>query len=281
MKGYKLTIVGKTDKGKRRSKNEDNFLVEADLGFMIVADGMGGHASGEVASRLASELCTEQMKRALQTGHVPVFFHVPRRPELDPRSILLGDCVKFANQAVFEAAQNDPTKHNMGTTLVAALWLDDKLAIANVGDSRLYLVRGGKLQQITTDHSFVQEQISRGLLKPEDAEKSELRNMLTRSIGVGEDVDVDLFETSLTTDDHVLMCSDGLTKMLDDDQIESVFKSITDPEALVDELIKRANDAGGGDNVTVIIAKLESAPSSWGTLAERVKGMFKKKVESR
>jgi serine/threonine protein phosphatase PrpC len=278
---HRLNIAGKTDRGRRRSKNEDNFVVEADLGFMIVADGMGGHASGEVASRLATELCTEQMKRALQTGHVPVFFHVPRKAELDPRSILLGDCVKFANQAVFEAAQNDPAKHNMGTTLVASIWLDDKLAIANVGDSRLYVVHGGKLKQLTTDHSFVQEQIARGFLKAEDAEKSELRNMLTRSVGVGEDVEVDIIEAPLEPNDLVLLCSDGLTKMLDDDQIESVFSQTTEPAALVDELIKRANEAGGGDNITVIVAKLEGSPSSWGTLAERVKGIFKKKVESR
>ena len=277
---HRLNIVGKTDRGRKRSKNEDNFLVEPDLGFMIVADGMGGHASGEVASRLASELCTEQMKRALQTGHVPVFFHVPRKADLDPRSILLGDCVKFANQAVYEAAQTDPAKHNMGTTLVASIWLDEKLAIANVGDSRLYVVRDGKLKQQTTDHSFVQEQIARGFLKPEDAEKSELRNMLTRSIGVGEDVEVDIVEVPLQPNDIVLMCSDGLTKMLDDDQIESVFGQMSDPAALVDELIKRANEAGGGDNITVIVAKLEESPSSWGTLAERVKGMFRKKVES-
>lgn len=278
---YRLNIAGKTDKGRRRSKNEDNFSIEPDLGFMIVADGMGGHASGEVASRLATELCTEQLKRALQTGHVPVFFHVPRKPELDPRSILLGDCVKFANQAVYEAAQNDPAKHNMGTTLVSAIWLDDKLAVANVGDSRLYVVHKGKMTQQTTDHSFVQEQIARGFLKPEDAEKSELRNMLTRSIGVSEDVDVDLVEIPLEPGDLILMCSDGLTKMLDDDQIESVFKESSDPYALVEELIKRANEAGGGDNITVVIGKLEGSPSSWGTLAERVKGVFKKKVESR
>jgi PPM family protein phosphatase len=169
----------------------------------------------------------------------------------------------------------------MGTTLVSALWLDDKLAIANVGDSRLYVYRNGRLEQQTTDHSFVQEQIARGFLKPEDAEKSDLRNMLTRSVGVSEDVDVDLFEISVGPDDVILLCSDGLTKMLDDDQIFAVMKSLSEPEKLVDELIKRANEAGGGDNITVIIARLEKAPSGWGSLSERVKGMFKKKVESR
>src|SRR5258708_5134663 len=110
---YRLNIAGKTDKGKKRHKNEDCFVVEPDLGFMVVADGMGGHASGEVASKLATTLCVEQLKRALQTGHVPIFYHVPPDPNLDPRSRILGDCVKFSNQAVFEAAQKNPENHNM------------------------------------------------------------------------------------------------------------------------------------------------------------------------
>ncbi len=276
----RLNIAGKTDKGRRRSKNEDAFLVEENLGFMIVADGMGGHASGEVASNLAAKLCTEQLKRALKTGHVPVFFHVPPNPSLDPRSRILGDCFKFSNQAVFEAAQKNPENHNMGTTLVAALWLDDKFAVAHVGDSRLYLVRGNKLQQITSDHSFVQEQIDKGLIKPEEAEKSDLRNMLTRSIGNKDDVEVDIKEVAVQEEDYVMLCSDGLTKMLDDTQIEAVFKAETDPEKISDTLIARANDAGGGDNITVIVAKLEPK-SHWSSLTDRVKGALSKAKESK
>lgn len=273
-----MNIVGKTDKGRRRSKNEDCFLVEPDLGFMIVADGMGGHASGEVASRLATTLCTEQLKRSLKTGHVPIFFHMRPNPELDPRSLLLGDCVKFSNQAVFEAAQNNPENHNMGTTLVAALWLDDKLAVAHVGDSRLYVVRDGKMKLWTTDHSFVQEQVAKGLLSPEDAEKSDMRNMLTRSIGMKDDVDVDVQEISINEGDYILLCSDGLTKMLDDSQIESVFASSTDPQAITDQLIERANNAGGGDNITVIVARLEPK-SAWSSFTDRVKGAIVGRTE--
>jgi serine/threonine protein phosphatase PrpC len=192
--GYKLNIVGKTDVGRRRKNNEDTFLIDPDLGLMIVADGMGGHASGEVASKLATELCGEQVKKALQTGHVPIFYHVPPNPNLDPRSLLLGDCVKYANYAVYEAAQNNPAHKDMGTTLVAALWLDDKMAVAHVGDSRLYVYHDGKLLQRTVDHSFVQEQIAKGKLKAEDAEKSDMKNLLTRSVGNQEDVDVDITE---------------------------------------------------------------------------------------
>src|SRR5258708_7701068 len=129
--GTRLKIAGKTDTGRKRGKNEDYFLIEPEWGLMVLTDGMGGHASGEVASQLAAQLCSEQLKRALQTGHVPIFFHVPPNPNLDPRSLILGDCVKFSNQAVFEAAKSNPANHNMGTTLVAALWLDDKLAVAN------------------------------------------------------------------------------------------------------------------------------------------------------
>ena len=275
--GCRLKIAGKTDKGRRRQKNEDFLVIEKDLGLIVVADGMGGHASGEVASQLAASLCAQQLRRSLQSGHVPVFYHVPKNPDLDNRSLLLGDCVKFANQAVFEAAQTNPANHNMGTTLVAALWLSDRVAVANVGDSRMYLVRGGALQQCTVDHSFVQDQVARGLLKPEDAEKSDLRNMLTRSIGVAEDVEVDLFELELEKDDFVLLCSDGLTKMLDDDQILSAFEGETDPFAVVDRLIKRANDAGGGDNVTVAIGRVEESVPRLSGLTNAVKGVFKRR----
>ena len=272
----RLNIIGKTDKGRKRSKNEDSFSVDPDIGFMVVADGMGGHAAGEVASRLAASLCAQQLKRALKTGNVPIFFHVPNDPNLDPRSRLLGDCVKFSNQAVYEAAQSNPDNHNMGTTLVAALWLDGKIAVANVGDSRLYLIHEGKLQLCTTDHSFVQDQINRGLISVEEAEKSDMRNMLTRSIGMKEDVEVDLMEIPLHEGDRLLLCSDGLTKMLDDSQIETVFKEHDDPETLVDQLISRANDAGGGDNITVVVASLEPR-SHWGSLTDRVKNALSRK----
>lgn len=272
--GWNLKIAGKTDTGKKRKNNEDYFLVESDLGFMVVADGMGGHASGEVASRLASTLCTEQLKRALRTGHVPIFFHVPPDPKLDPRSLILGDCVKFSNSAVFEAAAKNPENKNMGTTLVAALWLDNKLAVAHVGDSRLYVFREGDLTQCTVDHSFVQEQIDRGLLKPDDAEKSDMKNLLTRSVGISEDVDVDIKEIDLRPGDFILLCSDGLTKMIPDKDISGVFEREKDPNSIVENLIKKANEAGGIDNVTAVVARVEGAPHTWGSLADRVKKLF-------
>jgi protein phosphatase len=277
---YSLNIAGKTDKGRSRQNNEDTFVVEPDLGFMLVADGMGGHANGEVASQLASTLCTEQLKRSLQTGHVPIFVHVPKNPSLDPRSLLLGDCVKFSNQAVFEAGQSNPANHNMGTTLVAALWLDDKLAIAHVGDSRLYIVHDKKLIQCTVDHSFVQEQIDKGFMKPEDAEKSDFKNMLTRSVGVHEDVSVDVQEKKLDAGDYILLCSDGLTKMMPHEEIEKAFSVNEIPEKIVEDLIRRANEAGGGDNITVVVAKVEGSNSSWGSLTDRVKSIFKKAVRN-
>ncbi len=277
---HKLILAGNSDRGKRRQKNEDSYLMESEIGFLIVADGMGGHACGEVASGLATKLCGEQMKRALHTGHVPVYVHVPGRPDLDARTLLLGDSVKFANQAVFEAAQADPAKHNMGTTMVAAIWLDDKLATANVGDSRIYTVHKGMLKQQTMDHSFVQEQINRGLLSPEDAEKSELRNMLTRSVGISEDVDVDIAEIKLEPGDYVLACSDGLTKMISDKSIEAAFAGAPEPEKIVTDLIQKANEAGGSDNITVVIGQLSTTSSDWGSLAERVRGAFRKRVRS-
>ncbi|OVE78408.1 hypothetical protein BVX98_00160 [bacterium F11] len=271
-----LEIAGKTDKGLKRTKNEDTFIVDPDLGLMVLADGMGGHSAGDVASQLASTVCSNQLRLSLQTGHVPIFKHVPQRSELDPRSLLLGDCVKFSNQAVFEAAQSNKATRNMGTTLVAALWLDGKLAVAHVGDSRLYMVRGGDITQCTTDHSFVQEQVDKGLIKPEEAEKSNMRNMLTRSIGISDDVEVDVNEIDLDEGDYVLLCSDGLTKMLDDEKILQTFQEKEKPDAIADDLVGLANKAGGDDNVTVIVAKIQGPKSSWVTLSDRLKKLFKK-----
>ncbi|MFN0118662.1 MAG: Stp1/IreP family PP2C-type Ser/Thr phosphatase [Elusimicrobiota bacterium] len=276
--GYSIKISGKTDKGMKRSKNEDCMLIDEDLGLMIVADGMGGHASGEVASQLATSISSEQLKRSLQTGHVPVFFHVPKNPQLDPRTIILGDCIKLANSVVNEAAQKTAENHNMGTTIVVALCLENKLSIGHVGDSRLYVIRQGKkIKQITVDHSFVQEQVDKGLLKAEDAEKSDMRNMLTRSVGISADVDVDLNEIELSQGDYILLCSDGLSKMLDDTQIENVFYTKTEPQEIVDQLIDLANQSGGLDNVTAIVGLIKEESSAWGNLTERLKKILRSK----
>ncbi len=278
--GSPLKIAGKTDVGKNRKNNEDYFIFESDLGLMIVADGMGGHNSGEVASKLATTICFEQIKKSIRTGHVPVFIHVPPNPNLDPRSQILGDCVKFSNMAVYEASQGNAEHKNMGTTLVAALWLDDKLAVAHVGDSRLYRFRNDDLVQCTTDHSFIQEQINKGLITPEDAEKSDMQNLLTRSIGIDSDVTVDITEIDIQPGDFILLCSDGLTKMLNHDDICSFFKKDKDPQKIVDELIETANAKGGRDNVTAVVAKVEGNPAVWKSFKDRVKHIFKKKPEN-
>jgi serine/threonine protein phosphatase PrpC len=266
-----MKATGKTDTGRKRKKNEDKFLVDSETGLLIVADGMGGHESGEVASQLAVDLTSEQFKLALRTGTVPIPKHVLHRDDLHPRTLLLGDCVKFSNQAIFEAGSRtkDETKR-MGTTLVAALWLQDRIAVAHVGDSRLYIIRDGDITQCTSDHSFIQEQMDRGLLNREEAEKSDLRNMLTRSVGVRDDVEVDLKEIDVHKGDYVLLCSDGLTKMLDDDQIAAIVVDKKEPEAISEELVRHANDAGGHDNVTVVVAKIEGSPS----ITAAVKGLL-------
>ncbi len=255
-------------------------MFEPNLGLMIVADGMGGHNSGEVASRLATTICMEQFKKSIRTGHVPVFFHVPKNPDLDPRSLILGDCVKFANSAVYEASQGNEEHKNMGTTFVAALWLDNKIAVAHVGDSRLYRFRSGDLVQCTIDHSFIQEQLNKGLITPEDAEKSDMQNLLTRSIGIEEDVKVDITEVDIIPGDFILLCSDGLTKMLSHEEITDFFKSEPDPDKVVEKLVEQANAKGGRDNVTVLVAKMEGSPIGWRSFKNRVKSMFKKKAET-
>lgn len=273
-----LDIAGLTDRGRKRAKNEDNYAIDPDLGLIIVADGMGGHSAGEVASQLAVQLCLEQARISFQTnGAVPVANPIPPSPEFDSRTLLLGNCIKFACAAIYEASLTSESKRNMGTTVVAAVWLDGKLGVAHVGDSRLYMFRDGDLTLCTNDHSFVQEQVDRGLLAPEDAEKSDLRNMLTRSVGVAEDVQVDINEVRLAEGDYILLCSDGLNKMLDDDQIVSSFAPNRSPREIARELVERANQAGGHDNVTVVVARVEGSPSSWSAFADKMKELVNRK----
>jgi PPM family protein phosphatase len=178
--------------------------------------------------------------------------------------------------AVFEASKQGDQNQNMGTTMVAALWLGKKLCVANVGDSRLYLVRNNDLTLCTVDHSFVQEQMDKGLINPDEAEKSELKNMLTRGVGISPDVSVDITEIDLTINDFVLLCSDGLTKMVADDDILKVFNEQQDPDKITDTLIHMANEKGGRDNVTVVVAKVEETPDTWDSLADKMKTFFAK-----
>ncbi len=258
MKALELHAAGQTDVGRVRANNEDAFCLLPEQGLLAVADGMGGHASGEVASKMSMDLIRGYFADA-GTGPPPqVGAYDEDRSELTNR---LGSAVRLANMAVFEASGSNAQWQGMGTTVVAALIRKNKLSIAHVGDSRLYLVRYGNIEQLTDDHSVVAEQVKRDLITREEANRSEIKNILTRALGTEAEVEVDLEEMTLLADDVLVLCSDGLSNMVSDDDILTVVLSTGDPALACQTLVKLANENGGRDNITVVVAYL--ANTGW------------------
>lgn len=249
-----LEIAADTDPGCVRANNEDSFAVDDELGLLVVADGMGGHNSGEVASALATGTIRDFARQMLggPSQKVPE----GGSPGLSASGRQLEYCVKSANTMIYEKGRAFPKDAGMGTTVVAALMDRKSLTVAHVGDSRLYLYRRGELMQLTEDHSLVGDQVKRGLITPEQASRSTLQNILTRALGAEQDVKVDVAEHPLMPGDLVMLASDGLSKMVDDSQVAELMRRETAPRALVDTLIRMARDAGGSDNITVVVARV-------------------------
>lgn len=229
----RLEAQGITDVGRRRSGNEDGMLVNDELGLLAVADGMGGHQAGEVASATA----LESLRASVASG------------------MAIREAIETANTAVYEKASGDSAYAGMGTTLTAGtLAAGDTLILGHVGDSRAYLLRDRELRQITEDHSLVEEMVRDGRLTKEQAEHHPQRSVITRALGVDPDVDVDVFPIDLRDGDRILLCSDGLTTMVPEDVIAEILLEETDARRAADRLIAAANAAGGEDNVTAVIA---------------------------
>jgi serine/threonine protein phosphatase PrpC len=260
------TVAGFTDQGKARSNNEDAICVDAELGLIIVADGMGGHQAGEVASGMAVSTIPEHFRQMSRTGSAGEV----TENHFSIGTNRLGYCLKVANQTIFETAKRSPQDQGMGTTCTAALIEDDRVGIAHVGDSRCYLIRQGEMELLTNDHSLVMEQIRSGLISKDDEIARSAQNILTRSLGTAEEVEVDVDEHPLFPGDVLLLCSDGLGKELSDDKILQVVNEAPDPADLAKRLIQLANTAGGRDNITVAAVRLDKAG-----LGQSIKGFFK------
>ncbi|MBU0483182.1 MAG: Stp1/IreP family PP2C-type Ser/Thr phosphatase [Proteobacteria bacterium] len=249
----KYLACGKTDKGRVRSNNEDYLAIDNDLSFFVVADGMGGHAAGEIASHMAVDLTIEHLKLENTEEAPPISGYNPKLSEPANR---LGVAVTRANQIINQAAQKKAAWKGMGTTLAAA-WKPypkkKKVVIAHVGDSRIYLLRDESLKQLTSDHSVVEEQVGQGLISREEAELSKAKNMITRALGHQPEVKVDLAEFNLKSGDRLLLCSDGLSNMLSDEVITSIMNSTPVPGKACDLLVQEANKQGGKDNIAVVI----------------------------
>jgi serine/threonine protein phosphatase PrpC len=244
-----LEVAAVTHPGKARPQNEDCIAADARAGLAVLADGMGGHNAGEVASRMAVELVASQLSQQRAQG----------APLDAPRAeALIAAQVAAANATLLEAARAEPEYRGMGTTLVVAVWHDHGVSYGHVGDSRLYLLRRGELRRLTRDHSIVQEQLERGAITPEQARYAPNRNVLTRAVGIDPEVEADVCTREVEPDDVFLLCSDGLTDMLTDDEIRDTLVSHPSPaSAAANRLVERANESGGLDNISVVLVRVE------------------------
>jgi protein phosphatase len=246
-----LIVAGKSDVGCIRTNNEDNFGYDLRHGIFVVCDGMGGHAGGETASRLAVQTVERELIGARLRSDDPFSSSAPL-PET-PLAGALHEAIEGACAAVFRTSRANPELQGMGTTCIALLLHGDNAILGHVGDSRAYAMRDGEVMQLTEDHSLVNEQVRAGLLTHDEARHSRLKNIITRSVGFEEDVLVDLlgFETALG--DRYLLCSDGLSNLVDNEEIGNQLLRHEDPEPTCRALIELANARGGDDNVTVVV----------------------------
>jgi protein phosphatase len=248
-----------TDTGRVRTNNEDSIALDETCGVAVLADGMGGYAAGEVASGMACDFIKAELGRWLHEAAVNASDGDVKRA--------MDICVDNANRAIFGAANSNPTYAGMGTTLVLGVFRSGRLILGHIGDSRGYRWREGTLQQITKDHSLLQEQIDAGILTPEQAQFAANKNLVTRALGVEDLVLMETHLHDVQSGDIYLMCSDGLSDMLRDQQIADVIAAHTNLPEMGEALVAAANDAGGRDNIAVVLVRAqgvaEPAPKSW------------------
>jgi protein phosphatase len=261
--GTSLEVATATDPGMVRSHNEDSIGTDAEIGLAVLADGMGGYNAGEVASGIAVAMLTTEMKQALDT-------HEPH--ELDSSGETMAE--KFvrensakANAAIYQTAKSQPQYSGMGTTLVVALFFDNRMTVGHIGDSRLYRLRKDGFEQVTRDHSLLQEQIDSGMLTKEQARYSQNKNLVTRAVGIDPEVETEVHTYNVEPGDIYLLCSDGLSDMVQDEDIHSTLSTLQSNLPLAaTQLVQLANDCGGRDNISVILVRILedfAVPTGW------------------
>jgi serine/threonine protein phosphatase PrpC len=259
-----LEIVSQTDPGLVRTHNEDSIACEPACGLVVLADGMGGYNAGEVASGIAVSVVATEIKHRLQTKS-PTDRDDATGEELGVS--LMRNHIKKANASIFHASQSQPQYSGMGTTIVSGLFYDNRVSVGHVGDSRMYRLRGETLEAITRDHSLLQEQLDSGIISLADARLSKNKNLVTRAVGIAEDVEVEVHVHDVLVGDIYLLCSDGLNDMVEDEDIQSVLYAMQRNLPLAaEQLIQMAKDNGGRDNVSVILVRVKekfSVPRSW------------------
>ena len=268
----KISSVASSDTGKVREHNEDAIAAETQIGLFVLADGMGGYNAGEVASGIAVKTIMNLVRDALAREDLTA-----NDPEtgLSRPSIILRDAIHRANNIIYHTSRTQPQCEGMGTTVVACLFHDNRISIAHVGDSRLYRLRDNRFEQLTLDHSLLQELVERGFYSQQEAQRASNKNYVTRALGVEETVQVEINEDSVHTRDHYLLCSDGLSDMLEDEDIHLTINTFSDNlDMVAKQLIQLSNDNGGRDNISVIMARIDEPFPARRGIFNRILGWF-------
>jgi len=250
----RVVAAGLSDVGCVRKHNEDNLLVDQELGLFLVADGLGGHAAGEVASRIVVEKVEEFISQTAERDRTWPLDYDARIPYDGNR---LKAALILSDQAILEDIRENPERESMGSTVVACLVKGDHVTLVHVGDSRAYLLNADGMEQITRDHSWVADQVANGILTPEEARKHPFRNVITQALGNGGDLDVSVQELQVKELDRLLLCSDGLSGMVPDGEIWDIVQSSDSLDIAAEMLVKKALENGGEDNVTVVLVGFE------------------------
>jgi serine/threonine protein phosphatase PrpC len=267
-----LEVATATDPGMVRSHNEDSLAADPEIGLAVLADGMGGYNAGEVASGIAVAMLTTEMRQALETLQ-------PHSVDANGETVavrLIREHAAKANGAIYQTAKSQPQYSGMGTTLVVTLFFDNRMAVGHIGDSRLYRLRKEQFEQVTRDHSLLQEQIDSGMITKEQARYSQNKNLVTRAVGIDQEVETEIHTYDVEPGDVYLLCSDGLSDMVVDEDIgETLVALAANLPLAAKQLVQLANDSGGRDNISVILVRvLEDFAVPTGWLA-RLKAWFR------
>ena len=268
-----LQAASLTDPGRVRDHNEDCIESRPDIGLFVLADGMGGYNAGEVASGMATSLISDGLQ---ETWDMRSMAGRGREDAKATSEQLIKDQIARANSAIFTTSQNNPECAGMGTTLVVALFFDNFMTVAHIGDSRLYRLRGESMEQVTRDHSLLQEQLDSGLITPEEAKLSQNKNLVTRALGIDPVVEPEVHVYETQPDDTYLLCSDGLSDMVEDEEIRLTLLTLkSNPTLTVQQLVQAANDNGGRDNISAMLVRVVEpfgVPRGW---LARLKALFR------
>ena len=270
----RLQSAGLSDIGLQREINEDYFAIDSAIGLYIVADGMGGHLAGEIASKVAVQIVKKNITDWIEKSSTEDELFGYPDSALGRRGNYILSSIRLANKVIYEMSREYEEYKRMGTTIGVLAIMSSTVISANVGDSMIYLIRGNKIEPLSKEHNMVAEQLEMGLISKEEAQSSPLKHVLTRNLGSSDSVEVDVFEIEPKKDDRFLLCTDGLTDLLTDNEIFAIIKNGDDPENICQQLISEANTRGGHDNITVSLVIAENLENEKKGILKRFFGFL-------